>query len=109
MEDGLTTQNTSFTEMGVNDIELGVTLHKVLGLNEMDLAMPDKMRALQDIAEFMNEYPDAIATVERVARSNKNPNISNLDHMLGFISLSKEKLKVLDSLDNINNQLRFYE
>ena len=109
MTDGLTQSNTTFTDMGVDDIEVGVSLHKALGLNEFDLSMPDKMRQLQEIAEFMNIHPDAVGTVERVARSNKNPNISQLDHMLGFVSLSKEKLKILDGLDNINNQLKFYE
>jgi len=109
MTDGLTQSNTSFSDMGVNDIELGVVLHRTLGINEFDLSMPDNMNKLREISEFMNQHPDAVSTVERVARSNRNPNTSQLDHMMGFVSLSKEKLRILDGLDNINNQLKYYE
>ena len=109
MQDGLTQDNTTFSDMGVNDIEIGVALHKTLALNEFDLSMPEKMRQLQEIAEFMNDHPDAVGTIERVARSNKNPNISNLDHMIGFVALSKQKLGILNKLDEINNQLKYYE
>ena len=109
MTDGLTTQSTSFSEMGVDDIELGVVLHRTLELNEFDLSMPDKMNRVKEISEFMNQHPDAISTIERVARSNRNPNISQLDHLTSFVSLSKEKLRILDGLDSINNQLKYYE
>ena len=109
MTDGLTTQSTSFTDMGVNDIGLGVALHETLGLNEFDLQIPGNMNKLREIAEFMNEYPEAISTVERVARANKNPNIKNIDHMISFVAISKEKLRILDGLDDINNQLKHYE
>ncbi len=109
MSDGLTTDSTSFTDMGVNDIELGVILHQTLGLGEFDLQIPDNMNKLREIAEFMNIHPDAVGTVQRVGRSNKNPNTSQIDHMMAFVALSKEKLRVLDGLDDINNQLKFYE
>ena len=109
MEDGLTRQDTSFSEMGVNNIELGVALHRYLGLNSIENQQPDNMNKVREISEFFNDHPEAVGTLERVARSNKNPNIKNVDHLLSFVSLSKEKFSLLNKIDDLNKQLKFYE
>lgn len=107
--EGETTNNTSFSDMGVVDIETGVALHRALNLTTYDLQMPETMRQINEIADFMNQHPDAVGTINRVVRANKNPNITGLDHMLGFVALSKQKLAKLSEIDVLNNELKFYE
>jgi len=93
-------------EVGANSLELGVALHKAVGgLSDKD---PVTINQIQDVAEFFNNHPDAVDTMGRVTRSNKNPNISNLDHLTTYMLLSKKKMSIMDSLDNINNELKYY-
>jgi len=93
-------------QIGANNLELGVALHQAIG------GLHDKgeieISQIQDVAEFFNDYPNAVETLNRVAQSNKNPNIKNLDHLTAFVLLSKKKLSILDSLDKINNELKYY-
>ena len=95
-----------FGEMGADNLDLGVALYDAIGgISDKD---PIKASQIQEVSDFFNGHPDAIDTVNRVIRSNKNPNINNLDHLTAFVLLNKKKLEILDGLDNINNELKYY-
>lgn len=95
-----------FEEMGTNNLELGVALHNAIGgMADKD---PIAVTQIQDVADFFSKIPDAVDTLRRVAASNKNPNVKNLEHLTAFVLLSKKKLGILDSLDEINNELKYY-
>jgi len=107
--DGLTTQGTYFEDIDSNNLELGVALHNSLGISESDMMIPGTVSKLQEISGFLGMHPDPVGTLNRVVRSNKSPNINNTDHLLSFVALSKEKMNAMDQLDNINNQLKYYD
>lgn len=92
--------------MGTNNMELGVALFDAIGgISDKD---PVAVSQIQEVADFFDGMPDAVETLRRVAQSNKNPNIKNLEHLTAFVLLSKKKLGILDSLDDINNELKYY-
>lgn len=93
-------------EIGANSLDLGVALHKAVG--GLVTKSPNEVTQIQELAEFFNEHPDAVEVLGRITRSNQNPNIKQLDHLTSYMLLSKKKLGILDSLDNINNELKYY-
>jgi len=95
-----------FEELGTRNLDLGVALHDAIG--GLADKTPNDIMQIQEVADFFNDFPDAIDTLKRVARSNNNPNIKNLEHITAFMLLNKKKLEVMDSLDNINNELKYY-
>lgn len=95
-----------YEEMNTKDMELGVALYDAIG-GLADKDPGDEMR-IQEMADFFNDYPDAVDVLKRVSRSNTNPNVKNIDHLNAFVLLHKKKLNILDSLDEINNELKYY-
>ena len=93
-------------QIGANSLELGTALHSAVGgISDKD---PIKISQIQEIAEFFNNHPDAVETMGRVSRSNSNPNLSNLEHLTTYVLLSKKRMGIMDSLENINNELKYY-
>ena len=95
-----------FEEIGTTNMDLGVALHDTIG-GIADKSPSDIMQ-IQEVADFFNDFPEAVDTLKRVARSNTNPNIKQLDHLTAFVLLNKKKLGILNNLDDINNELKYY-
>ena len=99
--------DTPFTDIGA-DVEVGSKLFGTLGITQIELNDPTQSGKLSKIAEFFNSHPDPMFAIESVARSNQNPNISQLDHFTSFVLLSNTKAEITSKLDEVNNQLKFY-
>ena len=95
-----------FEEMGTNSLDLGVAINDAIG--GLQDKTPSDGIMIQEISEFFNDFPDSIETINRVVRSNRNPNIKNLEHLTAFMLLNKKKLSIMDNLDDINNELKYY-
>lgn len=95
-----------FEDIQTNNMELGVALHDSIG--GLTDKSPTDLMQIQEVVEFFNDFPDATETLKRVAQSNRNPNIKNLDHLTAFVLLNKKKLEAMDRLDTLNNELKYY-
>ncbi len=103
-----TVTQTAFEQIGVSDLETGVALFNATGLSSHHLADPITRGKLQEIAEFFRDAPDPAALINSVTRTNKSPSINNLDHLFGFVKLSKEKVVMQNEITRLDSELKFY-
>lgn len=108
MSDDTTTNKTIFDDNGVNDTELGVVLFSQLGLSDGELSSPMNQMKIKEISAFLDGHPDPLFVVNSVLRSNTNPDIKNVDHLLTFVKLQTQKQGLVDQLEENKKQLSFY-
>ena len=91
-----------------NDITVGTELFKSLDITQSELISPIQTAKIRDIAGFLNEHPDPLFIVGSIIRSNKNPNINNLDHLWSYVKLNNNKAELTVKLEKINKELQYY-
>lgn len=109
MSEYTVSSGTEFSDIGANDIELGMTLYNATGLGHMEMKDPANISKLKEVAEFFENHPDPIFAINSVKNSNKNPNVNNLEHLLTYVRLQKEKFSLLNKIEDLKNQLKYYE
>ena len=77
------------------DLEVGVALFNATGISSFEAQDPTTAMKLQELADFFGNHPDAVGTIRQVTRSNKNPQTENVDHLLAFVKLNKEKMDLM--------------
>ena len=109
MEEETQQYNSPFEDLEVNDMEVGVELYKALNLSRAEFADGTQTAKLKDIAEFLNNHPDPVFIIRSVIRSNKNPNIKNIDHLWTYVQLNNKKRDLENRINKLNNELKYYE
>lgn len=101
-------ENT-FTDTGFNDIMVGAELFNKLNLSQSAMMDPNNFTKVREIASFLNEHPDPHFVIQSVTNSNKNPAVKQIDHMLSYIRLYKERLAAKTKIEELDNQLKHYQ
>lgn len=98
----------AFAQLGIDDIDAGVELFNSLGLTPFDLSNGPRLNQLREIVEFLNDHPDPAWVVRSVSRSNRNPDRSNLEHLLVFVRLQRERIDLQQQIDRVDKELQHY-
>ncbi|MCK9370787.1 hypothetical protein M0R04_12830 [Candidatus Dojkabacteria bacterium] len=98
-----------FTENGFKDIDLGVTFFRAMQLGTIDLKDPVTVSKVQEIADFLEDQEDPGFVLQSLMASNKSHELRNIDHIYTFVLLNKEKNALMNKLDSLNKQLKYYE
>jgi hypothetical protein len=96
-----------FNDLGVDAIVGSDLMYKV-GITQNDLAHPQAFEKMRDIIQYLKQLPPE----ERSHMMNKvltGKNINKLDHMWGYIELSKKAQDKVKELDLLKEELSFYE
>lgn len=99
---------TNVSDAGFNDILVGTELYRNLQLSPADLDDNITFSKIRDIAEFLNNHPDPIFVVNSVLRSNKNPQIKQLDHLWGYVELNNQKSVFEGKIKQLEKELEYY-
>lgn len=100
-------ENT-FTDLNVQDVEVGAALFKSLQLYPVSLTDPQVFGKMKEIVDYLNEDIDALWTIETISRGNKNPKISALDNMYNYVQLQKQRKAFGSKLQQIEKELSNY-
>lgn len=97
----------------LNDINadpiIGAHLFKTLNVSPYAVsADPSLFAKVRQIADFFSGHPDPLFVIDSVSRSNKNPNIKQVDHLASYVKLSKDKFAYLSKLDQLDKELKYY-
>lgn len=97
-----------FTDIGIDNIEIGVELFNATKINQSDLTDATIVNKIKTIADFLKDHPDPVFIIQSVSRSNSNPDRSNLEHLYSFVGLQNQKKETQETLDKLNNELKHY-
>jgi len=107
MEDDPQQVDDIFGKAGVNDLEVGTALFNTLGLTFVDMSIPGRAEKIKEIAEFLNLHTDPHYVIG-LTKYNKSSDLDNLDYLLGYTRLSKQKMELMDKVNKIDEELKFY-
>ena len=97
-----------FSNTGFSDVMVGAELYKAVGLKPYEFSDPIQSAKIKEIADFLNGHPDPSYVLKNVPRKNKSPNMSNLDYLLSYVKLNKEKQGLMSQLEDVDKSLRYY-
>ena len=109
MNDDITTQSPTFSNIGIENFEIGTYLFKALNVGAYELSDPQNAHKLAEISNFLENDLDPNFTISSVIRSNKSPNIKNIDHLYGYVKLKQSKMELQTKIEELDNQLKYYE
>jgi hypothetical protein len=95
-------------EIPTNNLEAGVALFQALNLSISDRADPIKMDQVKEIGEYLNSHPEPTWLIRTLVDKNKVPNRSNLEHILSYVRMDKERMAKQAEIDALTNGLRYY-
>jgi hypothetical protein len=90
-----------------NNMELGVEVMEALNLSESERYTPETDNKITEITDFLGNHPDPLFILE-MTKHNKGQ-MSNLEFLLGYINLNKQKIQKQKELDDIVAKMKFYE
>ena len=96
-----------FSDLGVDAIVGGDLMYKV-GITEWDLRDPSKFEKMKDIISYLKEIPPE----ERGVVFNRvlmGKNVDKLDHMFGYVSISRKFNEAKKNMDLLREELSYYE
>jgi len=107
--EGTTTDQHSFTDNGINNIDLGVELFKGLNMDPAEFSNPTNNSMVREIAEFMENHPEPTGIISSVLSKKTNPSVRNLDHLYNYVQLSKKRESLRSEMDKLTSELKYYE
>lgn len=96
-----------FNDLGVDAI-VGSDLMYRVGITEQDLRIPGNFEKLKDVISYLKELPPEERSL-MMTKLLTGKNVDKLDHMWGYISLSKKYNEQKKALDLLNQELSYYE
>lgn len=98
-----------FSDIGFRDPMLGAEIFTLLKVSDSTLKDPSQVTKLQEIAGFLNGYEDAGFVVERALRKNPSKGMNEIDAILSFVKLHKERASTKEKLALVERELSYYE
>lgn len=96
-----------FNDLGVDAI-VGSDLMYRVGLTEQDLVLPGNFEKMKDIIAFLKELPPEQRS-HMMSKVLTGKNVDKLDHLWGYVELTKKSMAKRKELDLLNEELSFYE
>lgn len=96
-----------FNDMGVDAI-LGSEIMSKVGITTSDLVIPQNFEKVKDIMRFMKTVPpqDRSYFLSKVTTGKV---LDKLNHVWGYIELTKKKMDTEKSLSKLKEEISFYE
>lgn len=100
--DGNINYSHPFTDIGIQDIGVGVALFDALRVGPDRLAIDNQMVGkIQIIAEFLNNEPDPTFTIQKIVSSNRSEGMEPVDHFVNFVNLEEKRRTMEKELDDL--------
>jgi hypothetical protein len=100
--------STPFSDIGIHDLELGTELYRVLQLKPYELTLPGTSGMLREISDYLSKHPSPIGLLSSVARSNRDPGRSQLEHLASYVKLANNRAEIKSKLEELDKQLSYY-
>lgn len=91
-----------------NDVIIGTTLFKALGMNPHLAQDPVISAKMREISTYFENHPDPIFAIKSIERSRKTTTQSALDHFSSYVGLQNERAQLKDKIKEVDKQLDFY-
>lgn len=100
--------DSSFTDLNIQDMEVGATLFKNLRLSTAALTDPAMFSKLRTIVDYLNNDVDPLWTIETIVRSNKNPATPAIEHMFNYVKIKNEMADYKRKIEKLDSELSTY-
>jgi len=89
-----------------DNIDIGVALYKAVGY--LDSENPLNVQKLKEIASFFENRPGGSWEIKSVVGKKTNQDISNLDHLLTYVSINKRVSEINKEKEALERELKYY-
>jgi len=89
-----------------DNIDIGVALYKAVG--HLDSENPLNVQKLKEIASFFENRPGGSWEIKSVVGKKTNQDISNLDHLLTYVSINKRVSEINKEKEALERELKYY-
>jgi len=89
-----------------DNIDIGVSLYKAVG--HLDSENPLNVQKLKEIASFFENRPGGSWEIKSVVGKKTNQDISNLDHLLTYVSINKRVSEINKEKEALERELKYY-
>lgn len=96
-----------FNDLGVDAI-VGADLMYKIGITQDDLLDPQAFEKMKDVIHYLKQLPPEQRSI-MTNRVLTGKNINKLDHMWGYVELSKKAQAKMQELDLLKEELSYYE
>lgn len=100
------TNNMEDTGLVGDNLEIGVALYQAVG--NIDAESHLNVAKMKEIADFFNNRPGGAWELKTAVNKKTNGDISNLDHLLTYVSLNKQRQEAANKLEELDKQLKMY-
>lgn len=100
---------TTFTDSGFTDIEVGAELFSMLEVDPAMFSFPHNQEAIKEVAEFLGMYPDeGLRQLRTVLAKSPLPPEERLGRLRGFSRLQMKRIATARELENLDKELSIY-